>query len=80
MSSATEAEIASVFKSCQVCVSIRTALIEMGHPQPPTPIEVDNQCDMGILTETTKQKRSKCTDVHFFWARDRINQGQFFIY
>ena len=32
MSSATEAKIAGVFKSCQVCVSIRTALIEMGHP------------------------------------------------
>ena len=27
MSSATEAEIAAVFKSCQECVSIRTALI-----------------------------------------------------
>ena len=42
MSSATEAEIAAVFKSCQACVSIRTALIEMGHPQLPTPFEVDN--------------------------------------
>ena len=32
MSSTTEAKIAAEFKSCQACVSIRTALIEMGHP------------------------------------------------
>ena len=80
MSSATEAEIWTVFKSCQACVSIRMTLIKVGHPQPPTPIEVDNQCDKGIFTDTIKQKRSKCMDMLFFWVRDRINQGQFFIY
>lgn len=34
------------------CVTVRKALTEMGHPQPPTPAEVDNQCDVGILAGT----------------------------
>ena len=80
MASATEAEIGAVFKNCQDYLSMRTALQEMGHPQPPTPVEVDNQCAVGILTDTVKQKRSKSMDMRFFWARDRIRQGQFFYY
>ena len=78
VASAIEAEIGTVFKNCQACLSMRTALQEIGHPQPPTPVEVDNQCAVGIFTDTVKQKRSKSMDMRFFWARDRIRQGQFF--
>ena len=59
---------------------MRTALQEMDHPQHPMPVEVDNQCAMGILTDTVKQNRSTSIDMRFFWARDRIRQGQFFVY
>ena len=72
MASATEAEIGTVFKKCKACLSMRTALQEMGHPQPPIPVKVDNQCAVGILTDTVKQKRSKSMGMRFFWARDRI--------
>ena len=80
VASAIEAEIGTVFKNCQACLSMRTALQEIGHPQPPTPVEVDNQCTVGILTDIVKQKWSKSMNMRFFWARNRIRQGQFFIY
>ena len=80
MSSATEAEISAVFANCKKCLAIRQALVEMGHPQPATPIEVDNQCAVGILTDAVKQRRAKAMDMRFFWVKDRIRQGQLFLY
>ena len=80
MSSATEAEIAAVFSICKECLAIRHALVEMGHPPPATPIEVDNQCAVGILTDTVKQRRARAMDMRFFWVKDRIRQGQVFLY
>ena len=41
-SSAAEAEIAGVFTNMKEAVALRNTLEEMGHPQPPTPIQVDN--------------------------------------
>ena len=52
----------------------------MGHPQPPTPMEVDNEISIGFLKSTMKQKRSKAIDMRFYWVRDRVNQNQFRIY
>ena len=52
----------------------------MGHPQPPTPMEVDNETEIGFLKITMKQKRSKAIDMIFYWVRDRVNKNQFMIY
>ena len=52
----------------------------MGHPQPPTPMEVDSETAIGFLKSTMKQKRSKAIDMRFYWVRDRVNQNQFMIY
>ena len=52
----------------------------MGHPQLPTPTEVDNETAIGFLKSTMKQKRSKVIDMRFYWVRDRANQNQFMIY
>jgi hypothetical protein len=51
----------------------------MGHPQPPTPIETDNNTAAGIANDSIKQKRSKAMDMRFCWMRDRVRQGQFHI-
>ena len=80
MSSAAEAEVGSAFMNAQDACPTRTALIEMGHPQPATPLETDNKCAEGILTGTVKQKRSKAIDMRFYWLKDRIDQGMFHIY
>ena len=80
MSSATESEISAVFANCKECLAIRQALVKMGHPQPATPIEVDNQRAVRILTDAVKQRRAKAMDMRFFWVKDRIRQGQLVLY
>ena len=41
MASAAEAEYGALFLNGKAAVPIRTPLIEMHHPQPPTPIQVE---------------------------------------
>ena len=55
-------------------------LEEIGHYQPPTPVQVDNSTALGISTGTIKQSKSKAMDIRFYWIRDRRNQEQFNIY
>ena len=52
----------------------------MGHPQPPTPVQVDNSTALRIATGTIKQHNSKSMDMRLYWIRDRSNQDQFIIY
>jgi hypothetical protein len=80
MTSATEAELGAVFQNARDCIPLRIVLEEMGHPQAATPIQTDNACAAGIANETVKQRRSKAIDMHFYWIRDRIKQGQFIIH
>jgi hypothetical protein len=80
LASATDAELAALFHNARHGVPLRTTLIEMGHPQGPTPIQTDNACTAEIVNEAAKQRRSKAIDRHFYWIRDRIHQGQFLIH
>jgi hypothetical protein len=80
LSSATEAELGALFYNAKDAAWLRTTLIEMGHPQPPTPIQTDNLCAAGIANGTVKQRRSKAIDMRFYWLRDRVAQGQFLIH
>ena len=57
MGSAAEAEIGASYMNGQDCVAIRQTLIELGHPQPPTPIQVDNTTVRSFANGTMKQKR-----------------------
>ena len=80
MASAAEAELGDLFLNCQEAVPIQITLEEMGHPQPPTPVQVDNSTALGIATGTIKQSKSKSMDMRFYWIMDRINHDQFNIY
>ena len=80
MSSAAEAEIGALFLNAKEATVIRTTLMEMGHPQPATPMETDNSTACGIMNRTVKQVRSKAIDMRFYWVRDRVEQGHFRIY
>ena len=80
MASAAEAELAALFTNAKEAAVIRNTLEEMGHPQPATPIQVDNSTADGIANETCKQQRSKAIDMRFYWIRDRIAQNQFYVY
>ena len=79
-SSAMETEIAATFYNCKEGLPFRVALEKMDHPQPPTPVEVDNEAAIGFLLDTMKMKHSKAIDMRFYWVKDRISQQQFLIY
>jgi hypothetical protein len=80
MSSAAEAETGALFYNAKDACLLRTTLLDLGHPQPATPIQTDNACAMGIVNETVKQRRSKAMDMRFYWVRDRVRAGEFIIY
>jgi hypothetical protein len=80
VSSASEAELAALFHNGKEACPIRITLEELGYPQPPTPIQTDNSTAYGIANDTVKQKRSKAIDMHFYWIRDCVRQGQFVVY
>ena len=72
MYSAEEAELGSLFLNAKKAVPIRTTLIEMNWPQPPTLIQVDNSTAVGTANQTINQKMSKYMDMRFYWVIDRI--------
>jgi hypothetical protein len=80
MSSAAEAEIGAVFINAKEGAVLRKTLEELGHKQPPTPMETDNTTATGYSNGTIKQKRTKVMDMRFYWIKDRVKQGQFKIY
>jgi len=80
LSSAAEAELGALYHNGKEACPLRITLEELGHPQPPTPIQTDNSTAAGIANDTVKQKRSKAIDMRFYWIRDRVRQGQFQIF
>ena len=81
MSSAAEAEIGALYINAQKWVKERNILEEMGHTQPPTPIQTDNSTADGIINLCVQPKRTKAMDMHYHWLRDRgVNQKQFKFY
>jgi hypothetical protein len=43
MPSTVEAELGTLFIKCKTAVSMRHMLEELGHPQPPTPMQTDKK-------------------------------------
>ena len=80
MGSTAESEIGASYINGKEEIPIRTALEEMGHPQPPTLMRVYNTTAVGFANSTIKQKLSKAIDMRFYWIQDRTKQGQFVIY
>ena len=80
VSSAAEAELAALFHNGQDAYALRTALEEMGHPQPATPMQTDNSTAAGLANDTIKQKRSKAMSMRWFWIRDKTEANVFNVY
>ena len=59
---------------------IRIISEEMGHKQPPTPLQTDNSMADTVGNETSQPKHTKATDMRFHWLRDRECQKEFRIY
>ena len=71
MSSATEAKLAALYIMAREAVYIRIILEEMGHKQPPTPLQTDNSMADGIINGKVVPKRTKAMDMRFYWLQDR---------
>ena len=71
MSSAAGAEIGALYINSREAIPQRHLLEEMGHPQPPTPIQINNTTALGVVTNTIQPKRTKDMDMRFHWLRCR---------
>eukprot|EP00978_Attheya_sp_CCMP212_P016491 scaffold43259_cov66-Attheya_sp.AAC.4 len=80
ISSAAEAECGALFLTAKEGKVDCTTLVEMGHPQPSTPIQIDNTTTLGIVHSNIRQRRSKAMDMRFYWVQDRVRQGHFNVY
>ena len=77
MSSAAEAEVGALYINTREAVPARTTLEELGHKQPPTPIQTDNSVAHGVATKMVAPRRLKAMNMRFWWLRDRETQKQF---
>jgi hypothetical protein len=80
MASAAKAELGGLYYNGTDACPLRTALDEMDHPQPPTPLITDNSTATGIANKTVKQRRSKAIDMRFYWLQDWVEQDEFRIF
>ena len=75
--SAAESELGALFKNMQRGVILRLKLQEMGHPQPPTDVWVDNTTTHGIANSTVKRQRSRAMNMRYFWIIDQVLEKLF---
>ena len=78
--SAAEAELGALFLNAQEARILRLILLELGHPQPPTPVHVDNTTAVGIVNNTIKRQRSRAMEMRYFWLLDQKNNRYFKVY
>jgi hypothetical protein len=70
MSSATEVELAGLCIMAHKAVYIRIILEELGHAQPPTPLQTDNAMADGVINGKVQPKQTKAMDMRFHWLHN----------
>jgi hypothetical protein len=63
MALAAEAELAALFIAARKMVPHQQTLIDMGWPQPRSPIQTNNSTAIGITNKTIVPKRAKMMDM-----------------
>jgi hypothetical protein len=76
LSSAAEAEVGALYINCREAIPARHTLKFMGHPQPPTPMQMDNSTALGIINNNVI-KKLKAMDMKYHWLHDKECQGKF---
>ena len=67
MASATKAELTGLYIMAREAVYIIIILQELGHAQPPTPLQTDNAMANKIVDGKITPKRTKAMDMRFHW-------------
>jgi hypothetical protein len=78
--SAAEAELGALFLNAQEAKIMRLILIKLGHPQLPTPIDINNTTTVGIINNTVKRQQSRAMEMQYFWLLDGESQRRFKFY
>ena len=74
--SAPEVELAALYITANKCIELCQTLAEMGWPQVPTPIQVDNTTASGIANKVLVPKQLKSMDLRLHWLRCRQAREQ----
>jgi hypothetical protein len=78
MSSAAEAELGALYVNACKAIPQHQLLEEMGHPQPTTPMQTDNDSTaLGVVTSNIQPRQTKAMDMRFQWLRCHEAQNQF---
>ena len=80
MCAASKAECSGLYMNTQEAAPLQITLEELNWPQPPSPIQTDNNTASGMMNNTVEQKKSKTMNMRFYWPQDRAQQGQFRMY
>jgi hypothetical protein len=80
MASAAKSELAALFVTAREMIPHRQTLIDMGWPQPKSPIQTDNSTAAGVTNNTIVPRQSKMMDMRFWWLHCRESQDQFHYY
>jgi hypothetical protein len=78
--SAAKAKLGALFLNAQEAKILRLTLDELGHPQPPTPIHINNTTTVEIVNNTIKRQRSRVMEMRYFWLLDGKTQKYFKFY
>jgi hypothetical protein len=75
--SAAKAKLGALFLNAQEAEVMRICLKELGHPQPPTPIHIDNTTTVVIVNNIIKRQQSRVMEMQYFWLLDSKVQKLF---
>ncbi len=80
MASAVEAELAALFVTAREMILQRQTLINMGWPQPKSPIQTDNSTAAGVTNKTIVPRQAKMMDMRLWWPHGHGSQEKFCYY
>jgi hypothetical protein len=74
---AAKLELAALFITAREMIPHPQTLIDMGWPQPKSPIQTNNSTAAGVVNNTIVLRRSKMMDMRLWWLHCRASQDQF---
>jgi hypothetical protein len=80
MSSAAKAEVGTLYTTAKEMPPLRQTLIEIGWPQPCTPIQTDNSTAIGVTNLTIITSKTKSVYLRLWWLHCQESQQQFHYY
>jgi hypothetical protein len=70
MSSAAEAEVRALYVNCREAILAHHTLNFIGHPPPPTPMQMDNTTAIGVVNNNII-KNLKAMNMKYHWLCNR---------